>query len=98
MGTTPNILRQAGKSAFETDSLNSEAKIEEILSTISLKAKEGISFKGDFSDSHEIITFLSSTKSVGKKIKVFCNLMFFSTGYKDEGGIMLAGVLATDEK
>ena len=71
MGTTLAILRQAGKTPFETDSLNSEAKIGEIMSTIRLKAKEGISFKGDFFDSHEITTFLTSTKSVGKKQKYF---------------------------
>ena len=48
MVTTLVILRQAGKTPFETDSLNSEAKIGEIMSTIRSKAKEGISFEGDF--------------------------------------------------
>ena len=45
MGTTRTILRQAMKTTFETNSLNSEAKIGEIMSTIHLKAEEGMSFK-----------------------------------------------------
>ena len=71
MGTTQSILRQAGKTPFETVSLNSEAKIGEIMSTIHLKAKEEMSSKGEFFDSHERIKFLDSTKLVGKKQKYF---------------------------
>ena len=53
MVTNLAILRQAEKTPFETDSLNSVGKIGEIMSTIILKAKEGILFRRDFFDSHE---------------------------------------------
>ena len=98
MGITLAILRQAGKTSFETHSFNSEAKIGEVMSTIHLKAKEGISFIGDLFDSHERNTFLTSTKWVGKLTKVYCNLPGFSLGLKDGGGMLLARVLVTDEK
>ena len=96
MGITPAILGPAWKTPFETDSLNSEAKIGESMSTICLKAEEGISFKGDFFGSHERITFLTSTNSVKKKY--FATYYFFSIGFLDEGGILLARVMATEEK
>ena len=63
-----------------------------------LKACIGISFKRDFLDLKEIITFFTSLQSVGRKPKVFCNLSVFSIGFDDEGGILFASVSAIDEK
>ena len=48
MGPTLAILRPAVKTPFETDSLNIEVKIGEMMSTIQLKAEEEISFERDF--------------------------------------------------
>ena len=69
------------------------------MSTTLLKAEAEMSlFKEDFLDSHERIKFLTSTKLVGEKTKIFCNLLVFSIGFKDEGGMLFARVLVTDEK
>ena len=57
MCTTLSTLRQAEKTPFEIDSLKSEVKIGETMSTRHLKAKEGISFKVDFSDSYAKLHF-----------------------------------------
>ena len=42
--------------------------------TLDLKAKQGLSFKGDFFDSHEMIASLTSTKSVGNSQSKFFQL------------------------
>ena len=88
------------ENTFETDSLSSEAKIGEIMSTIHLKAKQGNSFKEEFFGLLVWIIFLTSIKLVGKNTEVLCNLLvfFFSIGFKDEDGMLFATLLATDEK
>ena len=53
-----------------------------------------------FLDLKEIISFFTAFESVGTKIKIFWNLLVFSTGFDDGSWALLARVLhlTTNEK
>ena len=77
---------------FEIDSSNNETDIGATLSTMYLKAQEEVSFKWDFSDLEENITFFTSLKSMGRKPKVYYKLSVFSIRFEDEVRTLFARV------
>ena len=63
-----------------------------------MKAKGETSSRTAFLDLHTSDTFQFSKKIGDEKDKKSCNLLHFSLGFNDEGVILCARVLETDEK